>query len=371
MNLQKYLFIDRDGTLIVEPKDNYQIDSLEKLEFIPKVFCSLKQIVDSSKYKLVIVSNQDGLGTDSYPLENFHTVERKVQQAFNNEGIFFEEVLIDKSFPEENSENRKPKTGLLKRYIEEGFDKENSFVIGDRLSDMQLAQNLNTKGIWLSNNQIPKELEKTIVLTSSSWKEIKNYILTYNRSTEVFRKTKETEISLKLSLDGCGKNEIHSGLPFLDHMLEQLSIHGKVDLSVFCKGDLEVDEHHTVEDIALCLGEAFRKCFHDKKGVQRYGFSLPMDDCCASVLIDFGGRPYFKWKVKLKRKEIGGISSEMFSHFFKSFSDAAKCNLHIKAKGKNHHHKIEAIFKAFAYSIKMAKQKDLNSTSIPSSKGSL
>ena len=363
--MKKILFLDRDGTLVIEPPIDYQLDSLEKLEFYPGVFQWLSRISYELDYELVMVTNQDGLGTDSFPEETFWPAQNKIIQAFKNEGIEFSEILIDKSFPEENAPTRKPGTGLLNKYIFGNYDLENSFVIGDRISDMKLAENIGCQGIFIGE----KCKEKT-VLSTKKWKDIYQYLKSKPRKSSVYRKTNETEISIELNLDGTGKNSISTGLGFFDHMLEQISKHAGIDLNINILGDLQVDEHHTVEDLALALGEAFFEALGNKKGIERYGFLLPMDDCLAQVAIDFGGRPWLVWEANFKREKIGEMPTEMFFHFFKSFSDTAKCNLNIKAEGQNEHHKIEAIFKAFAKSIKMAISKT-NQFSIPSTKGVL
>lgn len=362
---KKVLFIDRDGTLIVEPVTDFQVDSLEKLEFIPGVFQWLARIVSELDYELVMVTNQDGLGTKSFPEDTFWPAHHKMMQAFENEGIIFAEVFIDRTFSEDNAPTRKPGTGLLTKYIHGPYDLENSFVIGDRTTDIELAKNLGSKGILIRNEPIPDA-----ALTTLSWADIYQFLKSRPRQAVVRRTTKETDISVELNLDGSGKSDIDTGLGFFDHMLEQITKHGQMDLSVKVKGDLEIDEHHTIEDVALTLGEAFIKALGSKKGIERYGFLLPMDDCLAQVAIDFGGRPWLVWEPVFKREKIGEMPTEMFKHFFKSFSDAAKCNLNIKAEGDNEHHKIESIFKAFAKAIKMAVRQTDN-YSIPSTKGSL
>jgi imidazoleglycerol-phosphate dehydratase/histidinol-phosphatase len=362
--MKKVLFIDRDGTLVIEPPVDYQLDSLEKLEFYPAVFQNLAKIVNELDYELVMVTNQDGLGTDSFPEETFHPAHNKMLEAFKNEGIEFAEILIDKSFPEDNAPTRKPRTGLLQKYIYGDYDLKNSFVIGDRATDIELAQNLNCKGIFIG------EADENAVLSTTSWNEIYQFLSTKPRIGKVNRVTSETKINVEVNLDGSGKNSLSTGLGFFDHMLEQIAKHGNIDLNVQVKGDLEIDEHHTIEDVAITLGEAFIKALGSKKAIERYGFLLPMDDCLAQVALDFGGRPWLVWEVDFKREKIGEMPTEMFMHFFKSFSDAAKCNLNIKAEGENEHHKIEGIFKAFAKSIKMAVKKTDN-YSIPSTKGTL
>lgn len=362
---KKVLFLDRDGTLVIEPPVDYQLDSLEKLEFYPGVFQWLSRIAKEMDYELAMVTNQDGLGTDSFPEDTFWPAQNKIIQAFKNEGVEFSEILIDKSFPEDNAPTRKPRTGLLTKYIYGNYDLKNSYVIGDRATDMELAENLGSKGIFIGKGQ-----NHYATITTTNWEDIYNYLKAIPRTASVVRKTNETNIQVDINLDGSGKSTISTGLGFFDHMLEQLSKHGNIDLYVQVEGDLEIDEHHTIEDVAITLGEAFSKALGNKKGIERYGFLLPMDDCLAQVGIDFGGRPWLVWDADFKREKIGDMPSEMFMHFFKSFSDSAKCNLNIKAEGTNEHHKIEAIFKAFAKAIKMAISKT-NNFSIPSTKGSL
>lgn len=363
--MKKVLFIDRDGTMVIEPPVDYQLDSLEKLEYYPGVFQWLAKIARELDYELVMVTNQDGLGTDSFPEDTFWPAQNKIIQAFENEGVVFSEILIDKSFPEDNAPTRKPRTGLLNKYIHGNYDLENSYVIGDRATDVELAQNLKCQAIFISNDK-----NDYASLTTKSWEEIYNYLKAKPRKAAVVRKTNETDISIEVNLDGTGKSNISTGLGFYDHMLEQIAKHGNMDLAVQVKGDLEIDEHHTIEDVAIALGEAFIKALGSKKAIERYGFLLPMDDCLAQVAIDFGGRPWLVWEADFKREMIGEMPSEMFMHFFKSFSDAAKCNLNIKAEGDNEHHKIEAIFKGFAKAIKMAVSKTTN-YSIPSTKGTI
>ena len=363
--MKKVLFIDRDGTLVMEPRLDYQLDSLEKLEFYPCVFQWLSKIARELDYELVMVSNQDGLGTNFFPEETFWPVQNKIIKAFRNEGIEFNEILIDKSFPEDNSPTRKPGTALLNKYIYGDYDLANSYVIGDRLTDIELAANLNCRAIFISN-----EKGSDAELTTTDWSVIYTYLKAKPRIATVSRKTKETAIHIEINLDGSGKISISTGLGFFDHMLEQIAKHGNIDLTLNVNGDLEIDEHHTIEDVALILGEAFITALGSKKGIERYGFLLPMDECLAQVAIDFGGRPYLVWDAIFNREMIGEMPTEMFMHFFKSFSDTAKCNLNIKAEGENEHHKIEAIFKAFAKAIKMAKTKT-DDYSVPSTKGSL
>ncbi len=363
--MKKVLFIDRDGTLVIEPPIDYQLDSLEKLEFYPGVFQYLTKIVTELDYKLVMVTNQDGLGTDSFPENTFWPAHNKMLQAFKNEGIEFDEILIDRSFPADNAPTRKPRTGLLTHYMKGDYDLANSYVLGDRKTDIQLAENLGAKGIFLSDEDYP-----TAALCTKSWKAIYQFLKGQPRTSEVIRKTKETDILIRLNLDGEGKSSLSTGLGFFDHMLQQIARHGNMDLEVKVKGDLEIDEHHTIEDVAIALGESFLLALGSKKGIERYGFLLPMDDCLAQVAIDFGGRPWLVWEADFKREMIGKMPTEMFMHFFKSFSDNAKCNLNIKSEGDNEHHKIESIFKAFAKAIRNAVAKTTN-YAIPSTKGSL
>lgn len=362
--MQKVLFIDRDGTIVKEPPVDFQLDSLEKLEFFPGVFQGLSKIVRALDYELVMVTNQDGLGTISFPEENFWPAQDKIIAAFKNEGIEFSEILIDKSLPEENAPTRKPRTGLLNKYIHGNYDLENSFVIGDRATDIELAKNLNCQGIYIGENNTDA------VLNTSNWEAIYQFLKAKPRKVKAERKTNETNIEITLNLDGSGLSNISTGIGFFDHMLEQISRHGNLDLNIQVSGDLEIDEHHTIEDVALTLGNAFDEALGSKKGIERYGFLLPMDDCLAQVAIDFGGRPWLVWEADFKREMVGEMPSEMFMHFFKSFSDNARCNLNIKAEGTNEHHKIEAIFKAFAKAIKMAVSRT-NNYNIPSTKGSL
>ena len=376
--MQKFLFLDRDGTLVIEPPEDYQLDSLEKLEYYPKVFQYLTKIVQELDYELVMVTNQDGLGTDSFPEPTFWQPHNKVMQAFKNEGIEFKEVLIDRTFKHENAPTRKPQTGLVKHYLNGDFDIKNSFVIGDRLTDMELAKNMGAKGIWINTDPDlgadevnDKKLDETIVLTTRDWREIYEFLKLPARQTSIHRTTKETDIQIELLLDGTGKAQNDTGIGFFDHMLDQLARHSGCDLTVKVKGDLHIDEHHTIEDTALALGESFQKALGDKMGIERYGFCLPMDDVLAQVAIDFGGRPWLVWDAEFKREKIGEMPTEMFMHFFKSFSDTAQCNLNIKAEGTNEHHKIEGIFKAFAKAIKMAKRRDVDNMRLPSTKGVL
>ncbi|UZH55026.1 bifunctional histidinol-phosphatase/imidazoleglycerol-phosphate dehydratase HisB [Salinimicrobium tongyeongense] len=378
--MKKVLFIDRDGTLVLEPED-YQLDHFEKLEFFPEVFQYLPRIVKELDYELVMVTNQDGLGTNSFPEDTFWPVQNFILKAFENEGVKFSEIVIDRTFPEDNAPTRKPGTGLLKAYFDtEKYDLENSFVLGDRLTDMELAKNLGAKGIFITGHEelgsaeisVKKdELKKFIRLETSSWKDIYSFLKLEERTACISRKTNETDISIAINLDGTGKSKIDTGIKFFDHMLDQIARHGQMDLDIAVKGDLEVDEHHTIEDTAIALGEVFSKALGNKLGIERYGFALPMDDCLAQVAIDFGGRNWLVWEADFKREMIGAMPTEMFYHFFKSFTDGAKANLNIKAEGTNEHHKIEAIFKAFAKAIKVAVKRDAEKMILPSTKGML
>ncbi|AVF49676.1 bifunctional histidinol-phosphatase/imidazoleglycerol-phosphate dehydratase [Elizabethkingia anophelis] len=377
--MKKVLFIDRDGTLVLEPED-YQVDSFTKLEFYPEVFQYLSKIAKELDYELVMVTNQDGLGTDVHPEENFWPVHQFIIKALENEDIYFSEVLIDKTFPSENAPTRKPNTGLLTRYINNPeYDLQNSYVIGDRITDVKLAKNLDSKGIFIANDEnlgaeeISKEesLEQYIALKTTSWKAIYEFLKLKSRTASVERNTNETKIKIKLNLDGTGKSNIQTGLGFFDHMLDQIARHGQMDLDIKVSGDLEVDEHHTIEDTAIALGEVFSTALGNKLGIERYGFTLPMDDCLAQVAIDFGGRNWLVWNADFKREKIGEMPTEMFYHFFKSFTDGARANLNIKAEGQIEHHKIEAIFKAFAKAIKSAVKRDPEKMILPSTKGML
>ncbi len=375
--MKKVLFIDRDGTLALEPED-YQLDAFEKLIFYPQVFTFLGKIAKELDYSLVMVTNQDGLGTDSFPEDTFWPVHKLLLKSFEQEGIVFEEVLIDRSFPEDNSPNRKPKTGFLTSYLEGNqYDLNHSYVIGDRLTDMELAKNLGAKGIFIANDETlgaeeaSEGLTDSIALKTTTWEAIYKFLKLEQRITVRKRTTHETDISLRLNLDGSGKSEISTGIVFFDHMLDQLARHGGMDISLQVKGDLEVDEHHTIEDTAIVLGDAFAAALGNKLGIERYGFCLPMDDCLAQVAIDFGGRNWLVWEAAFRREMIGKMPTEMFLHFFKSFSDGAKANINIKAEGDNEHHKIEAIFKAFAKAIKVAVKRDPEKMILPSTKGSL
>ncbi|MBC3846253.1 bifunctional histidinol-phosphatase/imidazoleglycerol-phosphate dehydratase HisB [Winogradskyella echinorum] len=373
------LFIDRDGTLIKEPADE-QIDSFEKLEFYPKVFQYLSKIAKELNFEIVMITNQDGLGTDVYPEDTFWPVHNFVLKTFESEGIIFKEQFIDRTFAKDNAPTRKPNTGLLTKYFSEPYDLKNSFVIGDRLTDVELAKNLGSKGIFINDNTnlgtdevtvSNNELEQYIALETNDWEEIYRFLKSTERVGSIERNTNETKIKIDLNLDGTGKSSIDTGIAFFDHMLDQIARHGQLDLNIKVDGDLEVDEHHTIEDTAITLGEVFATTLGNKLGIERYGFSLPMDDCLAQVGIDFGGRNWLVWDAEFKREMIGKMPTEMFYHFFKSFTDGAKCNLNIKVEGTNEHHKIEAIFKAFAKAIKMAVKQDVEKMILPSTKGML
>jgi imidazoleglycerol-phosphate dehydratase/histidinol-phosphatase len=374
--MKKVLFLDRDGTLIAEPPDIFQVDSLEKLEFIPGVFRNLFRIKQYMDYELVIVSNQDGLGTKSYPESVFEKVQSQMLLFFRNEGIEFDGIHIDRSKPEEKLPTRKPGIAMLGEYLKGEYDLANSFVIGDRLTDMELARNLGAQGILIGKSVSPVEirksgLNKTCVLIADSWNRIFDFLKQYRRSAYIERITGETKIRVRLILDGSGKSNISTGLGFMDHMLDQLSKHSGCDITVNAEGDLHIDEHHLIEDIGLTLGEAFTMALGNKSGIERFGFTAPLDDSLASAVIDFGGRNWLEWNTEFNREKIGDVPTEMFRHFFKSFTDTAHCNLHVSAKGENEHHKIEAIFKAWAGAIKMAIREDSDNRQIPSTKGSI
>ena len=375
--MKRALFIDRDGTLVIEPPVDYQLDSLEKLVFYPKVFRNLYFIRKQLDFEFVMVTNQDGLGTDSFPEDTFWPAHDKMLKTLEGEGIRFDDILIDRSFPEENSPNRKPRTGMLGRYLSGEYDLANSYVIGDRLTDMQLAAHLGAKGIWLrpdddeARQLLTENTAISPVLITDDWDRITEYLFAGERRATIRRTTKETDIFVEVNLDGHGRTEISTGLGFFDHMLDQIGKHSGIDLTVRVKGDLEVDEHHTIEDTAIALGEALLKALGDKRGIERYGYCLPMDDCLCSVALDFGGRPWLVWDAAFHREKVGDMPTEMFLHFFKSLSDAARMNLNIKAEGTNEHHKIEGIFKALARSIKMAIRRDIYRYELPSTKGAL
>lgn len=374
---KRALFIDRDGTLVKEPPVDYQLDSLEKLEFYPKVMRNLYFICKHLDFELVMVSNQDGLGTPSFPEETFWPAHNLMLKTLEGEGIVFDAIHIDPSFPEDNSPCRKPGTGMLGRYLDGSYDLAGSYVIGDRPTDMELAKNLGAGGIWLRR---PEGMEEELaaypcplspVLVTDDWDRIAEYLFAGDRKATVQRTTHETDIYVSLCLDGTGKTDISTGLGFFDHMLDQIGKHSGIDLTIHTQGDLDVDEHHTIEDTALALGEALLKALGDKRGIERYGYALPMDDCLCSVVLDFGGRPWLVWEAEFLREKVGDMPTEMFLHFFKSLSDAARMNLNVKAEGTNEHHKIEGIFKALARSLKMAIRRDIYHYELPSTKGSL
>lgn len=374
--MKKVLFIDRDGTIIVEPPTDFQVDSLEKLEFLPKAISNLRKIAEETDYELVMVTNQDGLGTDSFPEDTFWPAQNKMLRILEGENIHFSAIHIDKSFPEDNLPTRKPGTGLLTSYFSDEYDLANSYVIGDRLTDVQLAVNLGAKAIFLATElnkeAISSEMDTAISFVSTDWDAIYEHLKLPARKASVERNTKETQIKIELNLDGSGRSDIHTGLGFYDHMLDQLARHSGADLSIHVEGDLHIDEHHTIEDTALALGEAYRIAIGDKRGISRYGFLLPMDEALAQVAIDFSGRPWLVWDAEFKREKIGEMPTEMFYHFFKSFSDTSLSNLNIKVEGQNEHHKIESIFKGFAKAIKMAVRRDMKALDfMPSTKGVL
>jgi len=377
--MKRVLFIDRDGTIIKEPADE-QIDSFEKLEFYPKALSALRKIASELDFELVMITNQDGLGTEVYPEDTFWPVHNFILQTLKGEGIVFDNIVIDRTFAKDNAPTRKPNTGLLTEYFSENFDLANSFVIGDRLTDIELAKNLGAKGIYINDETFlgtdeitvkRSELDVFIGLESNNWDEIYTYLKAKERKASLTRHTNETKIQIDLNLDGTGKSNIDTGIAFFDHMLDQIARHGQIDLDIKVDGDLEVDEHHTIEDTAIALGEVFSEALGNKLGIERYGFCLPMDDCLAQVSIDFGGRNWLVWEADFKREMIGKMPTEMFFHFFKSFTDGAKANLNIKAEGTNEHHKIEAIFKAFAKAIKAAVKRDVEKMILPSTKGVL
>jgi imidazoleglycerol-phosphate dehydratase/histidinol-phosphatase len=377
--MKKILFIDRDGTMVNEAPPTYQLDSFDKLQFYPEALYYLSLVASELDYELVMVTNQDGLGTDAFPEDHFWPVHRHIILAFASVGVSFSAVHIDRSFPHDHAPTRKPGTGMLTGYIQDdGYDIPGSYVIGDRITDVQLAKNLGCKAIWLNNDpnlgaaeiggQVAA-LKETIAIETPDWSEIYRFLKLGLRKVTHHRKTSETDILIDLNLDGSGMSDIKTGLGFFDHMLDQVARHGKMDLSIRVTGDLHIDEHHTIEDTGIALGEAFARGLADKKGMERYGFALPMDEAQAKVLIDFGGRSWIVWNAQFKREKIGEMPTEMFFHFFKSFSDAARCNLHIECSGENEHHKIEAIFKAFAKAIRMAVRRDPLSNYLPSTKG--
>ena len=377
--MKKVLFIDRDGTLNIEPEDE-QVDSFAKLKFYPRALYYLSKIAIELDFELVMVTNQDGLGTPSNPEENFWPIHNFMLDTFANEGVVFSEIVIDRTFAKDNAPTRKPNTGLLTKYLSEDYDLKNSFVIGDRLNDVILAKNLGSKAIFLRQNDAlgstegmakAEELTDVIALETQKWEDIYTFLRAGARKVNHVRKTNETDIKINLDLDGTGNATIKTGLNFFDHMLDQIARHGNMNLDIIANGDLHIDEHHTIEDTGIALGEAFAQAIGNKLGIERYGFCLPMDDCLAQVAIDFGGRNWIVWDAEFKREKVGDMPTEMFFHFFKSFSDASKCNLSIKAEGENEHHKIEAIFKAFAKAIKMAVKRDAEKMVLPSTKGVL
>lgn len=375
--MKRALFIDRDGTLVIEPPVDFQIDSLEKLEFYPKVMRNLYFIRKHLDFEFVMVSNQDGLGTASFPEETFHPAQNKILKTLEGEGVCFDDILIDPSLPEEESPNRKPRTGMFSKYLTNDYNLQECYVIGDRITDMQLAANLGAKAIWLhpydeeAKNILAENKDLSPALISDDWDRVTEFLFAGERRAVVQRTTKETDIYVEMNLDGHGETNISTGLGFFDHMLEQIGKHGGIDLTIRVKGDLDVDEHHTIEDTAIALGEALYKALGDKRGIERYGYALPMDDCLCSVALDFGGRSWLVWDAEFKREKVGDMPTEMFLHFFKSLSDAAHMNLNIKAEGTNEHHKIEGIFKALARSIKMAIRRDIYKFELPSTKGML
>ncbi len=375
MKQKKVLFIDRDGTLVIEPPIDYQLDAFEKLEFYPDVFRNLSFIRQKLDFEFVMVTNQDGLGTESFPENTFWPVHNFVLHTFANEGITFSNILIDRSFPEDNAPTRKPRTGMLTQYINnETYDLKGSFVIGDRITDVELAKNLGCKAILLQPDKsclTEKQLEDVCVLATTEWSKVAEFLFAGERTAEVHRTTKETDINIRINLDGNGTCHISTGIGFFDHMLEQIGKHGGIDLDIQVKGDLEVDEHHTIEDTAIALGECIYQALGSKRGIERYGYCLPMDDSLCQVALDFGGRPWLVWNAEFHREKIGEMPTEMFLHFFKSLSDSARMNLNIKAEGQNEHHKIEGIFKALARSLKMAIKRDIYHYEVPSSKGCL
>lgn len=362
--MKKVLFIDRDGTIITEPEDE-QVDSFEKLTFLPGAITCLSRIAKETDFELVMVTNQDGLGTPIHPEENFWPVQNKVLEILKGEGVTFAEIFIDRTMPSENAPTRKPGTAMLVKYLATGIDLESSYVIGDRLTDVELAKNLGCRAIFIGERNLPES-----ALATTDWNEIYKYLKQKPRVSKVERKTSETEIKIELNLDGSGQSNIDTGIGFFNHMLDQIARHGNIDLNIKANGDLHIDEHHTIEDVAIALGEAILRALGGKKGIERYSFVLPMDDCLAQVALDFGGRPWLVWDVNFTREKIGEVPAELFFHFFKSFSDNAKCNLNISAQGENEHHKIEAIFKAFAKSVKLA-VKQTDNFNLPSTKGTL
>lgn len=368
--MKKVLFIDRDGTLIEEPPD-FQIDSFLKLKFLPQAITYLAKVARETDFELVMVTNQDGLGTDAFPEADFLPVQNFILEVLGGEGVHFADVFVDRSFAHENKPTRKPNVGLLGKYTNGDYDLANSYVVGDRETDVKLAENLGAKAIFIKNKNFDLPVSNAEVFAANDWREIYEFLKLPARKVSHRRATKETDIAVKINLDGSGKAEISTGIAFFDHMLEQIARHGNLDLKIEARGDLHIDEHHTIEDAAIALGEAFALALQDKRGMERYGFALPMDDCLAQVAVDFGGRNWIVWDAEFKREKIGAMPTEMFFHFFKSFSDKALCNLNVKAEGTNEHHKIEAIFKAFAKAVKMAVRRDASSDALPSTKGVL
>lgn len=382
--MQKILFIDRDGTLIVEPQPDQQIDSLAKLDYIPKALSAMRRIAEETDFELVMVTNQDGLGTSSFPEDHFWPAHQKMLATFAGENVRFAAVHIDRHFPADGAPTRKPGTAMLTHYLSESYDLAGSYVIGDRLTDVQLAVNLGTKAIlFVPPGGLPavqtadvggltNAMQQALVLTTDDWDQIYEFLRLSNRTATVERNTRETQIRVTLNLDGRGRADIHTGLGFFDHMLDQVAKHSGADLTIRVRGDLHIDEHHTIEDTALALGEAYRRALGDKRGISRYGFLLPMDEALAQVAIDFSGRPWLVWDAEFRREKIGDMPTELFFHFFKSFCDTALCNLNVKVEGDNEHHKIEAVFKAFAKAIRMAVRRDIKELdNLPSTKGVL
>lgn len=368
--MQKILFIDRDGTLIAEPEEDFQVDSLEKFRLLPGVIGALKKIVASTNYHLVMVTNQDGLGTESFPLEKFTPLQNLLVNILRGEGIVFDAIHIDPSLPSDNSPNRKPGTGMLTSYLNGQYNLAESYVIGDRFTDVQLAENIGSRAILFKESNATEQKSESLSLVTSNWEEIASFLINNQRKSLVKRQTKETDIEVFVDLNKFEKPKIKTGIAFFNHMLEQIAFHGNIKLNINCTGDLEIDEHHTIEDTGLALGAAFANALKNKKGLNRYGFTLPMDEALATTAVDFGGRPYLKWDVDFKRDTVGGIDSTLFEHFFRSFSQKAECTLHVTATGKNDHHLIESVFKSFARTVKMAiQQSSLNA--LPSSKGQI